>query len=340
MARITIADIADRAGVSTGAVSYALNDRPGVSARTRERILEIAAEMGWQPSQAARSLSGARAETIGLILARTPETLGFESFYMQFVAGIEQVLSERSYGLLLQVVPDVDAEIAAHRRWRAARRVDGVVVVDPRSDDPRLPLLTDAAALPAVVVGDPSLAGGITAVWTDDGAALRECVRYLVGLGHRRIGRVTGTEAFGHTHIRDLAFFDEARRRGVESRVERADFTPESGAAATRALLTADRPVSAVVFDNDVMALAGLGVAHELGVRVPQDVSLVAWDDSPLCEAAFPQLTALSHDVTSYGAHVARRLFDRLEGAPHGSFLDATPVLRVRGSTGPAPAEG
>ncbi|WP_277212912.1 LacI family DNA-binding transcriptional regulator [Isoptericola croceus] len=339
MARITIADIADRAGVSTGAVSYALNDRPGVSAQTRERILEIAAEMGWQPSQAARSLSGARAETIGLILARAPETLGFESFYMQFVAGIEQVLSERSYGLLLQVVPDITAEIAAHRRWRAARRVDGVVVVDPRQDDPRLELLTDAAALPAVVVGDPALAGGATAVWTDDGAAVRECVRYLAGLGHRRIGRVTGTEAFGHTHIRDVAFFDEARRHGLAAEVQRADFTPEAGATATRALLTADRPVSAIVFDNDVMALAGLGVAHELGVRVPQDVSLVAWDDSPLCEAAFPQLTALSHDVTSYGAHVARRLFDRIEGAPPGSFLDATPVLQVRGSTGPAPAE-
>ncbi|GAA1989810.1 LacI family DNA-binding transcriptional regulator [Isoptericola halotolerans] len=338
MARITIADIADRAGVSTGAVSYALNDRPGVSAATRERILAIAAEMGWQPSQAARSLSGAKAETVGLILARAPETLGFESFYMQFVAGIEQVLSERSYGLLLQVVPDVAAEIAAHRRWRAARRVDGVVVVDPRQDDPRLPLLNGPDALPAVVVGDPALAGGVTAVWTDDGSALRECVRYLDGLGHRRIGRVTGTEEFGHTHIRDLAFFDESRARGLEPRVARADFTPEAGAAATRTLLTSPDPVTAVVFDNDVMALAGLGVAHGLGIRVPQELSLVAWDDSPLCEAAFPQLTALSHDVTRYGAHVARRLFDRMEGAPYGSFLDATPELRVRGSTGPAPS--
>lgn len=337
MARITIADIARRAGVSTGAVSYALNDRPGVSAQTRERILAIAAEMGWQPSQAARALSGARTETIGLILARAPETLGFESFYMQFVAGVERVLSERSYGLLLQVVPDVDAEIVAHRRWRAARRVDGVVVVDPRRDDPRLPLLREPDALPTVVVGDPSLADGLTTVWTDDAAALRSCIRYLAELGHRRIGRVSGTEEFGHTHIRDGAFDDEVRRLGVDGRVARADFTPESGAAATRALLAADEPVTALVFDNDVMALAGLGVAHGLGVRVPQDLSIVAWDDSPLCEAAFPQLTALSHDVTSYGAHVARRLFGRMAGEPHGSFLDATPELRVRGSTGPAP---
>jgi DNA-binding LacI/PurR family transcriptional regulator len=338
MARITISDIARRAGVSTGAVSYALNDRPGVSAQTRERILAIAAELGWQPSQAARALSGARSETIGLILARAPETLGIESFYMQFVAGIEQVLSEHSYGLLLQVVSDTDEEIVAHRRWRAARRVDGVVVVDPRDSDPRLPLLTGPDALPAVVVGDPSLAGGVTSVWTDDGAALRECVRYLSGLGHRRIGRVSGTEAFGHTHIRDVAFADEVEATGRVGVVQRAEFTPETGAAATRALLTGPDPVTAIVFDNDVMALAGLGVVHELGLRVPQDVSLVAWDDSPLCEAAFPRLTALSHDVISYGAHVARRLFDRMAGAEPASYLDATPVLRVRGSTGPAPS--
>jgi DNA-binding LacI/PurR family transcriptional regulator len=337
MARITIADIARRAGVSTGAVSYALNDRPGVSAATRERILTVAAEMGWAPSQAARALVGARTETVGLVLARDASTLGFESFYMQFVAGIETELAARSYGLLLQVVPDLEAEMRAYRRWHAARRVDGVVTVDPRVDDPRVELLSGEDALPAVVVGDPSLAGGLTSVWTDDGAAVRACVRYLAELGHRRVGRVSGVEDFGHTHIRDDAFRDEAGARGVEACVRRTDYTPERGAAATRDLLTAPDPVTAIVYDNDVMALAGLGVAHELGVRVPQDVSLVAWDDSPLCQAAFPQLTALSHDVASYGAHVARRLFDRMAGAEPGTFLDSTPTLRVRGTTGPAP---
>ena len=335
MARITIADIARRAGGSTGAVSYALNDRPGVSDETRARILGVAAELGWVPSQAARALSGARVETIGLVLARAPETLGFESFYMQFIAGIEQVLTERSYGLLLQVVPDMDAETQAHRRWHAARRVDGVIVVDPRSDDPRIAALSERDALPAVVVGDPEFAGNLPAVYTDDATALRECVRYLAGLGHRRIGRVSGTEGFGHTRIRDLAFDDEAAREGVDARVARADFTPDSGAAATRSLLDTDDPVTAVIYDNDVMAFAGLGVAHELGARVPEDVSLVAWDDSPLCRAAYPQLTALSHDVTSYGAHVARRLFERMAGAEARAYRDSTPALTVRGSTGP-----
>jgi len=333
MARITIADIARRAGVSTGAVSYALNNRPGVSAETRSRILGVAAELGWEPSSAARSLSGARTETVGLVLARDPSTLGFESFYMQFIAGIESELAARSYGLLLQVVPDLDAELRAYRKWRAARRVDGVVTVDLRLDDPRVAWLSEPDAIPAVVVGDPALAGDLTNVWTDDASAMRESVRYLHAVGHRRIARVAGVTSFGHTHIRDEAFRDEVGRLGVRGEIGRTDYTADQGASATRTLLTGPERPTAIIYDNDVMALAGLGVASELGVRVPADLSIIAWDDSPLCQATYPRLSALSHDVTSFGAHVARRLFDRIDGRTGGSFLDSTPTLRPRGTT-------
>jgi DNA-binding LacI/PurR family transcriptional regulator len=333
VARITIADIARRAGVSTGAVSYALNNRPGVSDETRARVLRIATELGWAPSSAARSLSGARTETIGLVLARDPRTLGVESFYMQFLAGIETELTKRSYALLLQVVPDVGTELETYRAWQAARRVDGVVMVDPRVDDPRVALLAASGALPAVVVGDPSLAAGLTTVWTDDASAMRESVRYLHAMGHRRIARVGGVETFGHTHIRDDAFVAETELLGVDGVIARTDYTAVQGAGVTRALLTGERRPTALIYDNDVMAVAGLGVAHEVGLRVPDDVSLIAWDDSPLCEATYPRLSALSHDVTRYGAHVARRLFERMDGAGPASFLDSTPLLRPRGTT-------
>lgn len=334
MTRITIADIARRAGVSTGAVSYALNGRPGVSEATRERILGIATELGWAPSSAARSLSGARTETVGLVLARDPSTLGYESFYMQFVAGIESELTARDYGLLLQVAPDLDAELRTYRKWRAARQVDGVVTVDPRVDDPRVAMLAQDGALPAVVVGDPSLALGVTNVWTDDATATRESLRYLRDLGHRDVARVSGVRSFGHTWIRDQAFQDEAARLGVHARVVSTDYSPDQGAAATRELLVTHPRPTAIVFDNDVMALSGLGVAASLGLGVPEDLSIIAWDDSPLCRATYPKLTALSHDVVGFGAHVARRLFDRMAGAAGGSFLDSTPTLRVRGTTG------
>lgn len=333
MPRITIADIAQRAGVSTGAVSYALNDRPGVSDRTRARILSVAAELGWQPSSAARSLSGERSEALGLVLARDPGMLGVEPFYMQFLAGIESVLSKRSYALLLQVVPDLESELRTYASWRAARRVDGVIIVDPRNDDPRIGMFLQEGALPAVVVGDTTLARGLTNVWTDDAAAMRESVRYLYAMGHRNIARVGGVESFGHTLIRDLAFKDEVDRLGARGVTRRTDYTAVQGASATRDLLTDDIRPTAIIYDNDIMAVAGLGVASEMGIGVPREVSMIAWDDSPLCEATFPRLSALSHDVTRYGAHVARRLFDRIDGAEPASFLDSTPRLRTRGTT-------
>jgi len=128
--RATIAEIAARAGVSIGAVSYALNGRPGVSEQTRKRILEIADELGWRPSLAARSLSGARAHSVGLIIARTADTLGVEPFFMRFIAGLERELSEQRVALLLQVVEDHEAAIEAMRLAWAERRIDGIVVTD------------------------------------------------------------------------------------------------------------------------------------------------------------------------------------------------------------------
>ena len=106
---MTIGDIAERAGVSKGAVSYALNDQPGVSDATRARVLAIAAEIGWSASHAARSLSTSRADAIGLVLARPARLLGIEPFYMEFISGIEEVLAPLGVALMLHVVPDLDA---------------------------------------------------------------------------------------------------------------------------------------------------------------------------------------------------------------------------------------
>ncbi len=333
--RVTISDIAERAGVSIGAVSFALNGRKGVSDATRERVLQVADELGWAPASAARSLAGARTDTFGLVLARDPHNLGVESFYMRFLAGLESELSRRSYGLLLQVVPSQEIEIATLKKWRRSRRVDGVLLVDLAVDDPRIELASEPGALPAVVVGDPAVAKGLTSVWTDDATSMRQAVRYLVGLGHRRIARVSGLAPFAHTHIRDDAFVDEMAAAGAEAVLLRTDYTPEAGASATRHALQSDAPPTAFVYDNDVMAVAGLTVAMELGKRVPAELSIIAWDDSVLCDHTFPTLTALTHDVVAFGAHAARRLFDVIDGAPPGAFLDSTPQLVVRGSTGP-----
>ncbi len=331
--RVTIADIALRAGVSKGAVSYALNDRPGISEATRRRILDIADDLGWYPNSAARALSGARAGACGLVLARPARTLAFEPFFMELIAGIEAELSSRSIGLTLQVVEDVEAEMAVYRRWWAERRVDGVLVVDLREQDPRITQI-EHLGLPAVVVGGPDGTGSLPAIWSDDEGAVVDVVRYLARLGHERIARVAGVSGFHHTEVRTAAFLATMEELSLSPRVLVTDYMAESGAQATRQLLTDRLPPTAIVYDNDVLAVAGLGVAHEMGLDVPADVSLVAWDDSLYCQVVHPPLTAVTRDIPGQGAHAAAALLGLIEDGSVVSAGEARAQLTPRGSTG------
>ena len=336
MPRVTIKEIARRAGVSKGAVSYALNNQPGVSEATRARVLKVAEELEWVPNRAARQLSAARSETFGLVIARTAKTLSEEPFYMGFVGGVESILARKSYALALQVVADLSEELATYRKWAAERRVDGVIVVDLRLDDPRIPLLRKLG-VPAVLAGDPSLADGMACVWTDGTSAMNAAVEHVASLGHRAIARVAGTPEHGHVWIRDQAFTSASRRLGLDVQAVHTDFSAEEGAAATRALMTADTRPTAIIYDNDLMAVAGLAVVQELGLRSPDDVTLVAWDDSTLCRHTHPTLTAMSHNIVAYGAEVTCRLLDLLEGARPQAHLYSTPLLIVRDSSGAPP---
>jgi DNA-binding LacI/PurR family transcriptional regulator len=331
--RATIAEIAKRAGVSKGAVSYALNGQPGVSETTRRRVIELAAEMGWHPNSAARALSAARAGALGLVLARPASMLGVEPFMMKLISGMETTLATRSIALLLQVVPDHDAEVAAYRRWWAERRVDGIFLVNLRVDDKRVPVLEELG-LPAVVIGGPGHHGSLPGVWSDDASAMAMVVEYLAALGHRRIARVAGPPGLLHTELRGRAFDEVAARLQLESAVTLiTDYSPEQGAQVTRRLLSAATRPTAILYDNDVMAVAGTSVAHEMAVDVPQDLSIVAWDDSVLCEIVHPALTALKRDIVAYGTHAAERLLELLGGATVPDLEDAMPRLVARGST-------
>ncbi|MBV1848748.1 LacI family DNA-binding transcriptional regulator [Catellatospora tritici] len=338
MKRVTIADIARAAGVSKGAVSYALNGRPGVSEETRRRILAVADQFGWHPSSAARALSDGRTGVLGMIVDRPARTLGIESFFMQLISGIEATLSEHDVSLLLQVTEDPEREIATYRRWWAQRRVDGVILVDLRRDDPRVPVLEELN-LPCVIIGGPNGLGSLPGVWADDAAVTTSVVEYLAALGHQRIARVAGLADLWHTALRGQAVSAAADRVGLtDVTTVYTDYTGEEGARATRTLLSRRPSPTAIIYDNDTMAVAGLSVAHEMGIAIPHQLSIVAWDDSPLCQLVHPQLSAVSRDIAAYGAHAAAQLLKILDGMPMRSFQDTTPQLLPRGSTAPPAA--
>ncbi|MBD0839778.1 MULTISPECIES: LacI family DNA-binding transcriptional regulator [unclassified Streptomyces] len=331
-------DIARHAGVSQSAVSFALNGRPGVSEDTRERVRRVAEELGWRPSTAARALSGEGAATVGFVLARPADTLGVDSFFLQLVSGIQEVLAERHLGLLFQVVEDIADECAVYRRWWAEHRVDGVLVVDPRTADPR-PDLLDELGLPAVVIGGApdERHPGLSTVWADDAGAMAAVVDGLYALGHRRIVHIAGLPGLAHTERRIRTLAAEAGRRGLhEVQSVTTDYSDAAGAAVTRRVLGASVPPTALIYDNDVMALAGLATATDLGFSVPAQVSVVAWEDSALCRMVKPWLSALSRDSVEFGRTAARELTALLDGGPARTVRVPVPRLIERDSTGVA----
>jgi DNA-binding LacI/PurR family transcriptional regulator len=336
--RVTIRDIAERAGVSKGAVSYALNGRRGVSDETRVRILAIAEELGWYPNRAARALSAARADACGLVLARPARTLALEPFFMEFIAGVELELASRSIALTIQLVPDIHEEIAVYRRWWGEHRVDGVLMVDLRVEDPRVDELV-RLGLPTVVVGGPPENRALPSVWHDEWAVVVEAVQYLAALGHTRLAHVSGISEFVHTKQRTGAFGRVVAELGLDGVIVETDYSAEMGARATRRLLSSPSPPTAILFDSDLLAVTGLGVAQQMGVAVPDELSIVGWDDSLISQVVHPPLTAITRDLAGYGGLATRHLLAVVEGDATGDVETERGALTPRGSTGRAPAD-
>ncbi|OJU42459.1 MAG: LacI family transcriptional regulator [Microbacterium sp. 69-10] len=333
--RVTIADIARQAGVSPGAVSFALNGRPGVSEETRQRILAIADEHQWRPSSTARALVGARAGVVGFAVNRPARTLGTEAFFTDLIAGVQSALAARRIGLQLVVVPSMDEEMETYRRWRRSNQVDGVLVLDPRVDDPR-PGLLRSLGLPSITIGgQPSPDGMHATLWLDDADAARTVFGYLAGLGHRSIVYISGPAEHEHVRLRSsiLAGMGE---RDVAGELIQTDYSPAQVSTIMRTLLSrAERP-TAVVFDNDMMAIAGLRITQEMGVAVPAGLSLASFDDSIVTGLVRPSITCLTRDTFTLGETAADFLIEQLDSAE--VLPDRTgpqPRLTVRESTAP-----
>lgn len=316
--RPTIADVATRAGVSKGAVSFALNGRPGLAQTTVDRILAAADELGWRPSNRARSLSVSKAFALGLVITRDPGVLSSDPFFPAFIGGVESVLAPRGQALVLQVVAPGEAEEAGYRRLAQDGRVDGVFLSDLRHNDPRIDLLT-SLGLPAVTLNRPEVPSPFPAVCLDDRPGTIAVVQHLLELGHRRIAHVAGPQAFVHATARTEAFVSALAAAGLQpAAIEVSDFTAVGGIESTKRLLALpDRP-TAIVYANDRMAIAGMGAAQQAGLRVPDDLSVAGFDDSELAEFVHPGLTTVRADPHAFGEAAARTLNQLIDGDGSG----------------------
>jgi DNA-binding LacI/PurR family transcriptional regulator len=333
--KVTIGDVAARAGVSKSSVSFVFNGRGGVGETAKERILEAARELDWRPDARARALSRSRAQALGLVIRREPELLSTDPFFPQFVAGVESTLSAVGYALVLQVVNGEQAERDAYSRFAHEARVDGVFLTDLRVEDER-PSELAALGMPCVLLG--STGGEDTAViGLDDAAGVRRAVRHLHALGHQRIAHVAGADRYVHSRVRREAWADEMAQLGLEpGPVVEGDFTGASGARATHELLDHPQSPTAIIYANDIMAIAGISAAIDRGIRVPHDLSIVGFDDIPLAPYVIPPLTTVRQDVFDWGSACARTLVSIVEERTPAPVVLPPVEFIVRGSTGPA----
>jgi DNA-binding LacI/PurR family transcriptional regulator len=346
--RVTIVEVAARAGVAISSVSSALNGRPGVSEQTRARIRQAADDLGFVPSVRGRSLSAKRAFTVGLVVHRDPFVLESDPFFGAFIGGLESVLDPRGYALILQMGSAADEPLDRYRRLAAGRRVDGVFLNELTVDDPRVDLVRELD-LPAVGVNP---AGGfpLPAVRQDDSAGIGELVEHLVSLGHRRFAHVAGPDRFVHSRRRGAAWHDALVAAGRDPGVVvEADFTYDGGARAASQLFGPDasgasgtpggpgddRP-TAVFCANDLAAIGFMTEVDRLGLRVPGDVSVAGFDGIELGSYVRPGLTTLTTAPRLIGAEAARLLLSAVDGEAVTDAEIGPARLLVRASTGPA----
>ena len=271
---------------------------------------------------------------VGVVLRRADG--GVDPFFVEMIAGMEDVLHPRGVQVLVQTVPDAESEIRAYESWARSGAVSGVVLSDLIVGDVRADLLT-TLGLPHVTLGEPESDTGGAVVRTDNERIMADAVARLTALGHTTIGRVSGPQNLIHSPARGRAFVAAMRANGGVGISGTGDYSAASGDEATRRMLAEDPRPTAIIFDNDVMAVAGLETALALGVRVPEELSILAWDDALPCRSATPELSAMAHDVREVGALAGRELLGVLDGhapndvvAPRGSFI-------ARGTTTVAP---
>lgn len=324
----TLAEVAKIAGVSVMTASRAVNNRPGVSEQTREEILRIADEVGYVANRAAQKLSGGRTHLIGVIAQlHTP-------FTSDLLLGIGSAARAVDYEMLVYSLPDEDRRPPGNVVDLLHQVADGVIVVLPYESDYLASL--SRAHIPIVTV-DQGKAVPFPAVSADNYHGARLAIQHLADLGHRRIGYITGNERLASARERHRAFEDMRQQLGLdrdEALVSQGDFMQKGGYEAAQRLLALPRPPTAIFAANDVSALGALAAIRKAGLHVPDDISLVGFDDVSLAAQFHPTLTTVRQPLSQMARAAVNLLLAMIAGIEPPSPLITVPTqLMVRETT-------
>ncbi len=334
---MTLKELGQLAGVHPSTVARVLNADPNqrVSPEVRERILALAREHGYQPNHVARSLRTKHSAVVGTLI---PDVAN--PFFALMFRGIEDALAERGYSVILANTDDEYAREERGITMLRGRQVDGLILATARRRDPAVQRLLEEG-FPLVLVNRHTDPITPNAVVPADYAGSMTAIAHLVGLGHRRIAHIAGSDEMSTGHTRTLGYRDALEQHAIpfvpELLVE-GTYREQGGYEAMRGLLALPDPPTAVFAVNDLAASGAMRAVREAGLEVPDDISIVGFNDLSTVAPSTPGLTTLQLPIHAMGMAAAGRLLAQILGSSEFTEPVVLPVtLIVRGSTGPAP---
>lgn len=307
---VTIIDVAQEAGVSYATVSRVLNNDPHVKPETRERVIHSITRLGYTVNQQARMLAGGRAHVIGLLV---PD-LG-TGYIGEIIRGIDEALAAAQYDLMLYTTHRRKTKESAYVTSLTQGMTDGVLLVLPRDPEEYL-ISLQQRHFPYVLIDHQGLGEVESAVGAANWQGGYEATKYLIELGHRRIGFITGTMDLGCSRDRLDGYRAALRDGGLPIDpllIQEGDYWQPSGFAATRSFLTLPQPPTAIFASNDVMAFGVMEAVRDRGWRIPEDVSIVGFDNIPQAEHVSPQLTTIEQPLADMGREATRMLLAMIQ---------------------------
>jgi LacI family transcriptional regulator len=308
----TIIEIARLAGVSRSTVSRVLNDDPNVNSRTRAKVQAVIDELGYQPSPVARSLIGGRSHVLGLVLPTFYSRLVTDPFFSILAHGISSGCNANDYTLMLWLV-DPDYEKRTRNNILNNRLIDGIIVASNVIDDPLIQRLVDQKT-PVVQVGRNSNPN-ISSVDADNVAGARLAAEHLLNLGRKRLATITGPIDRFSGQDRLAGFRQGLAEKNLdlpEVRIAYGDFTEEGGYLQAKALLSRTQ-FDGLFAASDVTAFGAIRAIRETGLKVPENVAVIGFDDLPSCLRHTPPLTSIHQPIHQMGVVAAQTLIDQLE---------------------------
>ena len=315
--RVTSQDVANLAGVSRTTVSFVLNDVKGfnISPETRQKVQDAAESLSYVPDASAQALASRRAKAIGLVMTRDPHHIASDAFLPQIISGLMEVIKDNKLRLLIEYV-EVEHQDRAYLELARAKHIDGMILLTPRIDDVGLKKL-EQVDIPTVLMGHLE-GSNLYSVDVDNQVAAEQGVQHLLDLGHTKIACISNAPpSYAASPDRVIGYKNALLAAGItpnESLIRYADFDPESGYIQMKSLLESGNKFTAIFVASDNVAMGAKAALREAGLRIPEDISLVGFDDIPWAQYADPPLTTVHLQAQEMARKACLMLMDLLQG--------------------------